>query len=282
MLSSEELYVSDEDDEPERTDDDDDGDDALVVAPGARRRGGTAPIEDMLRQLGYPREEHQEILRELTAVPQQQRDSRLARCCACACRRAEDDGMVVYVERGVGAGAAIKLVLEDDRSDTIEQVKQQIHEEQGTQEGEMLVLTFDGKRLNDSATVEECGIGPGSTLRLDENGITFKKLSRWHTRSADAADLQRQAQESLAAGNLSDAKAAADKAVALLPERADLVSLQIEIQSAAAQLAQEQSRHLSAEWVRAGGSAGEGLGEPLLPAAAPTPSRPVSPGAPSE
>ena len=88
--------------------------------------------------------------------------------------------MVVYVERGVGAGAAIKLVLEDDRSDTIEQVKQQIHEEQGTQEGEMLVLTFDGKRLNDSATVEECGIGPGSTLRLDENGITFKKLSRWH------------------------------------------------------------------------------------------------------
>jgi hypothetical protein len=223
MLSSEELYYSDEDDEPERTDDDDDGDDALVVSPGARRRGGTAPIEDMLRQLGYPREEHQRILRELTAVPQQQRDSRLARCCACACRRAEDDGMVVYVERGVGAGAAIKLVLEDDRSDTIEQVKQQIHEEQGTQEGEMLVLTFDGKRLNDSATVEECGIGPGSTLRLDENGITFKKLSRWHN-----------------------------------------------------------SRHLSAEWLRAGGSGGGGLGEPLLPAAAPTPSRPVSPGAPSE
>jgi hypothetical protein len=79
----------------------------------------------MLQELGYPDEEHEAKLKELTEV-QNERDAGrriLPQCLPhCSCENYEDDGLVIYIESQ--GGKRIALVIED--GETIDGVKQKV------------------------------------------------------------------------------------------------------------------------------------------------------------
>lgn len=175
MLSSRQCFDSD--------------DDSVHIADSQRNRRVAAPIEFMLDKLGYPACEHPQILKDLTQEhPRRGIKVGASRCCASWHRKPDPNSMQIYIEQA--EGPMIKLSLENNCPWTIQQLKEKILEErEGTgccqcsdagDDADSLDLLRDGRRLHDNQTVTECGIEAGDRLQLNENGITFKKLSRYH------------------------------------------------------------------------------------------------------
>lgn len=147
-----------------------------------------APIEAMLDLLKYPECEHEAILEKLTEkTPRRSMQIRVAHCCAF--RHQDPSSMLIFIEQAGGEGGPIKLFLERDRSWSIQQLKEKIVEEhEGTwchwchenETADSIELMKNGRRLRDNETVADCGIEAGHRLQINENGITFKKLARFH------------------------------------------------------------------------------------------------------
>jgi ubiquitin-protein ligase len=99
--------------------------------------------------------------------------------------------LIVYVEPGFGAFDEI-LEIKVSKGDTISLLKKVICEELGIKRPEELIMVFDGKELDTSSTIGECGIYEYATIGLmPETRGGLLTPDRWRERVRIEARLMR-------------------------------------------------------------------------------------------